>query len=53
MYINAKDIKYETTRFINKLSLILMTTLKYLNALFKQHRTIKSVLKDELFQSND
>lgn len=35
MYISANDIKYETNRFINKLSLILMTTVKYLDALFK------------------
>ena len=33
MYSNANDIKYETTRFINELSLIVMTTLKYRNAL--------------------
>jgi hypothetical protein len=43
MYINAKDIKYETNRFINKLSLIFMTISKYLDALFKQRRKIKSV----------
>jgi hypothetical protein len=49
MYNNTKDIKYETYRFINKHSLIIMTTLKYLDALFKQCRTIKSVWKMNYF----
>ena len=43
MYINAKDIKYETTRFISKLCLILTTTLKCLDALFKKRHKIKSM----------